>query len=167
MTPILRRVSTHQLSRAAVVQPDAQVAGVTVCAAPPGVVVLAVRGEVDSCTSPLLCERLLEHLRPTCRQLVLDLTEVRFLAAAGLTVLVTVREAATATGVGLFLVADTSVVLRPLMITRLDEVFDVCPDIDHVLLRLRGGAEQVIGGSLDDPGVLPMPRAAPWTACPA
>ena len=167
MTPALHRVSTDRPPRAAVVQPEVEVPSVTVCAAPPGVVVLAVRGEVDSCTSPLLRDRLLEHLRPTCRQLVVDLTEVRFFAAAGLTVLVTVRQAATAAGIRLFLVADTPVVLRPLMITGLDDVFDVCPDLEHVQLRLGTVAEQIIGGSLDDPGVLPMPRAEPSTPCVA
>lgn len=161
MTPILQRAPTDRPSPAAVVQPDAEVASVTACAAPPGVVVLAVRGEVDSCTSPLLRDRLLEHLRPTCRQLVVDLTEVRFFAAAGLTVLVAVREAAEAAGVGLSLVADTRVVLRPLMITALDGVFDVCPDIAHVQLRLGAVAQQVLSGPLDDPGVLPLPRAGP------
>jgi anti-anti-sigma factor len=165
MTPVLQRVSTDRPARAAVVQPEVEVASVTVCAAPPGVVVLAVRGEVDSCTSPLLRDRLLEHLRPTCRQLVVDLTEVSFFAAAGLTVLLTVWEAAMATGVRLFLVADTPVVLRPLMITELDDVFDVCPDIEHVRLRLGAVAEQIISGSLDDPGVLPVPRAEPGTPC--
>ncbi|SFQ95968.1 anti-anti-sigma factor [Lentzea waywayandensis] len=163
MTPVLLRVSTGPPPRAAVVQPDVEVA--TTCAALPGVVVLAVRGEVDSCTSPLLRDRLLDHVRPTCRQLVVDLTAVTFLAAAGLTVLVAVREAATAAGVRLFLVADTPAVLRPLMITGLDGVFDVCPDIEHVRLRLGAVAEQVLGGSRDDPGVLPMPRAEPSTPC--
>ncbi|MGW6929713.1 STAS domain-containing protein [Lentzea sp. NPDC054927] len=137
------------------------------CAAPPGVVVLAVRGEVDSCTSPLLRDRLLEHLRPTCRQLVVDLTEVSFFAAAGLTVLVTVGEAATAAGVRLFLVADTPVVLRPLMITGLDDVFDVHPNLEHVQRHFGAVAEQIISGSLGDRGVLPMPRAEPSPHCSA
>lgn len=159
MTPTLQRASTDRPARAAVAQPDVEVASVTVREAPSGVVVLAVRGEVDSCACPLLRDRLLEHLRPTCRQLVVDLTEVSFFAAAGLTVLIAVREAAMAAGVRLFLVADTPVVLRPLMITRLDDVFDVCPDIGHVRLRLGVVAEQILSGPLDDSGALPMPRA--------
>ena len=147
MKPVLQRMPTDPPLRAA--EPDVEVASVTVSAAPPGVVVLVVRGEIDSCTSLLLRDRLLEHLRPTCRQLVVDLTAVTFLAAAGLTVLLTVREAATAAGVRLFLVADTPVVLRPLMITGLDDVFDVCPDVGHVRPRL---------GT-----VLPEPRAGSGT----
>jgi anti-anti-sigma factor len=131
----------------------------------PGVVVFAVHGEVDSYTSPQLRDRLLDHLRPTCRQLVVDLTEVSFFAAAGLTVLVIVREAATAAGVRLFLVADTPVVLRPLMITGLDDVFDIYPDIEHVQMHLGAVAGQIVGGSLDDHGALPMPRAEPSTPC--
>jgi hypothetical protein len=40
-------------------------------------------------------------------------------------------------------------------------VFDVCPDIAHVQLRLGAVAEQVLSGPLDDPCVLPLPRAGP------
>ncbi|MDX8052779.1 STAS domain-containing protein [Lentzea sp. BCCO 10_0798] len=106
-----------------------------------GAVVLAVRGEVDSCTSPLLKIRLLEHVRPTDPPLVIDLTDVSFLGAAGLTVLVTVREAAMAAGIALCLVGCTRPVLLPLKVTGLDGVFDICPDIAHALLRLGCGPD--------------------------
>jgi len=117
-------------------QPGAEVPTVVVCPAPPCAVVLAVCGEVDSCTSQLLRDRLLEHLRPTCRQLVVDLTEVSFFGAAGLTVLLAVREAAETAGIRMCLVARTHVVLRPLAITGLDDVFDVCADIAHAWTRM-------------------------------
>jgi anti-anti-sigma factor len=153
MTPLLQRVPTDPPARAAAVQPDFQpgveVPTVTVCPVLPGAVVLAVRGDVDSCTSPLLRDRLLEHLRPACPQLVVDLTEVGFFGAAGLTVLVTVRQAAEAAGIRLCLVAGRRAVLLPLTITGLDDVFDICPDIAHALLRLRDVAVQIMGGSLD------------------
>lgn len=137
MTPLFQGVSTDRPARAPVVrpgiQPRAEVLTVTVCPAPPGAVVLAVRGEVDMSTSPLLRDRLHEHIRPTCLHLAVDLTEVSFFGAAGLTVLVTVREAAEAAGIRLCLVADTRAVLRPLTITGLADVFDVCPDIAHAM----------------------------------
>lgn len=136
MMPLLQRAPTVHSAQETADQPDA--------------VVIAVRGEVDSCTSPLLRDRLLEHVRPACLQLVVDLTEVSFFGAAGLTVLVTVREAAEAAGVRLCLVAGTRVVLRPLMITGLDEALDICPDIAHARLRLDGLALQKIDVSLDD-----------------
>jgi anti-anti-sigma factor len=134
--PLLQRAPADNSAQEAADQPDA--------------VVIAVRGEVDSCTSPLLRDRLLENVRPACPQLVVDLTEVSFFGAAGLTVLVTVREAAEAAGVRLCLVAGTRVVLRPLMITGLDETLDICPDITRARLRLDGLALQNIDVSLDD-----------------
>jgi anti-anti-sigma factor len=60
-----------------------------------GAAVIAARGEVDWCTSPLLRGALLAQLRPTGPQLVIDFTDVRFFGAAGLTVLVTVRDTRT------------------------------------------------------------------------
>jgi anti-anti-sigma factor len=118
-----------------------------------------VFGEVDSSTSPLLRDRLLEHLRPACARLVVDLTEVTFFGAAGLGVLVAARAAAETAGIRTCLVARTRVVLRPLTITGLDSVFDVCPDVAHARLLMGDVAVQIIGGSLDDDGVLPRPRA--------
>jgi anti-sigma B factor antagonist len=95
--------------------------------------VITVRGEVDLCTSALLLRNaLLAQLRPTGPQLVIDLTDVRFLGAVGLTVLVTVWDAAVAAGTGLCAVARTRVVLLPLTITGLDRVFDIYPDLADV-----------------------------------
>ncbi|MCP2243550.1 anti-anti-sigma factor [Lentzea aerocolonigenes] len=139
MMPLLQRAPTGHSAQEAADRPD--------------VVVIAVRGEVDSCTSPLLRDRLLEHVRPACSQLVVDLTGVSFFGAAGLTVLVTVREAADAAGVRLCLVADTRVVLRPIMITGLDEVIDIWPDVDHAQLRPGGVAVWIVDVSLDDDGL--------------
>jgi anti-anti-sigma factor len=163
MTPLLQRVPTDRRAHAPAARPDFQsavdVLTVTVGPASPHAVVLAVCGEVDSSTSPLLHDRLLEQLRPTCPQLVVDLTEVSFFGAAGITVLVAVKEAAETAGIRMCLVACTRVVLRPLTITGLDSVFDVCPDIVHARLRMSEVAVQIIGGSLDDDGILPQPRA--------
>ncbi|MFI6096517.1 STAS domain-containing protein [Lentzea sp. NPDC051213] len=104
----------------------------------PGVVVLAVCGEVDPCTSSQLQDRLLAHLRSTGPPLIIDLTGVSFLGAAGLTVLVTVRDAAAAARVRLCVVANTRSVLRPLRITGLNDEFDLHLDLTGALLRLSG-----------------------------
>ncbi|GAA3864728.1 hypothetical protein GCM10022243_33810 [Saccharothrix violaceirubra] len=166
MTPLVQRTQTDRPAHAAVqpdFQPDEEILTVTVCPAPPGAFVVAVHGEVDGSTTPLLRDRLLDLLRPTCPHLVVDLTDVSFFGAAGLTVLLAVGEAAETAGVSLFLVAGTRVVLRPLAITGLGELFDVCPDIAHARLRLRDVSAQTTGGSLDDDGTLPGPRAGPGT----
>jgi anti-sigma B factor antagonist len=121
--------------------PDVELLTVTVRPILSGPIVLAVHGEVDSSTSPQLQDGLLAHLRPTGPSLVVDLTDVSFLGAAGLTVLVTVDEAAMAARVRLCVVAHTRPVLRPLRITGLDDRFDLHPDIAHALLRLGGGPD--------------------------
>ncbi|WP_166677717.1 STAS domain-containing protein [Amycolatopsis arida] len=105
---------------------------------PGGAVVLGVRGEVDLCTSPLLRDGLLAHLRQASVPLVIDLTDVSFFAAAGLTVLVTARQAAVTAGIGLCVVANSRPVLLPLTITGLDRVLDIHPDLADALLCLSG-----------------------------
>ncbi len=102
--------------------------------APPAAMVLTVRGSVDLATSPLLTARLLELLRDTHQNVVVDLTGVEFFGATGLTVLLTAKEAAAAAGVRLSLVAHTRVVLLPIMITGLDSEFDLRPDLTSALL---------------------------------
>jgi anti-sigma B factor antagonist len=69
------------------------------------------------------------------------LTDVGFFGAAGLTVLVTVRQAAMATGVSLPVVAQTRPVLLPLRITGLNLVFDIHPNLAHAVPGLGGGPD--------------------------
>ena len=121
--------------------PGTDILTVTTRSVPPGVVVAAVCGEVDQETAPLLKNRLLAHLRPTGPPLVVDLTEVSFLGAAGLTVLIEAREAAVAEKIRLCVVARSRRVLRPLAITGLDRVFDVRADLAQALLCVGVRAE--------------------------
>ncbi|WP_436498612.1 STAS domain-containing protein [Actinokineospora sp. HUAS TT18] len=95
--------------------------------------VVAVHGEVDLRTVPRLRDELMAHLRQTGPRLIVDLTEVGFLGASGLTVLLAVREAAVAKGTTLFLVAHARPVLRLLTVAGLDGVFDVEPDLARAL----------------------------------
>ncbi len=116
-----------QLSRC-----DLELLTVTARTTRSGAVLVAVRGDVDMTTCALLCDRLVEQLRST-HHLVVDLGEVKVLCAAGLTALVVVREMALLTGTGLCVVANTRQVLRPLMITGLDHVFDLHTDVAEAL----------------------------------
>lgn len=120
-------------------RPGKELLTVTAHPVAPGAVMIAVRGEVDLCTSPLLRDALLDHLRRPCPPLVVDLTDVTFFGAAGLTVLTTARNAAMAAGNRLCLVANGRPVLRPLTLTGLDRVFDIHPDLPQALLCLGGG----------------------------
>lgn len=118
-----------------------------VVASPRGLLVVAVRplsalallcavsGEVDLSTAPHLRDRLLGQIGVAGPDLVVDLSEVGFLGAAGLTVLVEARAAAAASGVGLCVVARTRPVLRPMAVTGLDIEFDVFPRVDDVPSR--------------------------------
>ena len=119
--------------------PTAELLTVAVRPAAPGVVVAAVRGEVDLYTIPRLQDGLLGHVYPGAPQLIVDLTGVDFFGAVGLTVLVTVREAAVAAGIRLCVVANSRPVLLPLTITGLDRMFDIYPGLPHALLSLDGG----------------------------
>ena len=95
----------------------------------------AVSGEVDFSTAPHLRARLLEEIGSAGPDLVVDLCEVSFLGAAGLNVLVEARASAEASGVGLYVVARTRPVLRPLTLTGLDSEFAVFPHVDGVPVR--------------------------------
>ncbi len=112
---------------------SAELLTVTTRVAPSGALVVAVRGDVDPATCPLLRARLIAQLRTT-HHLVLDLGEVRFLSAAGLTVLLVVREAALMAGSRLCVVARSRLVRLPLMITGLSGVLDLHLDVADALL---------------------------------
>jgi anti-sigma B factor antagonist len=134
MTAVLPSVSTFAPN------PHPLLLTVTARTVPPDAVVLEVRGEVDLSTTPFLQNALLAHLHDAATRVTrvaVDLTGVSFLSAAGLTVLVNVKQAAVAAGSSLCLVACTRVVLLPLTITGLDAEFD----IRHVLPSPGGGPD--------------------------
>lgn len=120
--------------------PDAPLLTLAVRLVPPDAVVLSVTGEVDISTSPFLQRVLLSHLRDA-PLVTVDLTRTSFIGAAGLSVLLNVREAAAAAGSTLRVVACTTVVLLPLMITGLDREFDIHPILADVPSFPGGGSD--------------------------
>ncbi|HEY2765717.1 MAG TPA: STAS domain-containing protein [Pseudonocardiaceae bacterium] len=98
---------------------------VDVLAGPSGTSTLRLCGEIDLATSPLLHQRAMDELAREPRQLVLDLRQVDFLGSSGLAALVEIRTEALRRGVGLRLVSASRAVLRPLIATRLLDLFDV------------------------------------------
>lgn len=114
---------------AATAEPDLDLLTVTAHPVPPDAMVLAVCGEVDLSTTSILQNALLANLCDTVTHVVVDLTAVDFLSAAGLAVLADVREAAVAAGSSVCLVARTRVVLLPMTITGLDREFDIYPTL--------------------------------------
>jgi anti-sigma B factor antagonist len=91
-----------------------------------GVVVLTVGGEVDLATVPALEAAVDEALASQPTALVVDLSEVEFLASAGLQTLVTTHEK-VGTSVQFAVVAHGAATSRPIQLTGLDEVFEMFP----------------------------------------
>ncbi|WP_329045779.1 STAS domain-containing protein [Amycolatopsis sp. NBC_01488] len=85
-----------------------------------GTLVVAVDGDVDLCTAPMLHDILEANLSRTPRRVVVDLSLVRFLNTAGLEVLLDAHRRATP-GTDVRLVATTRATWRPLQLTRTDE----------------------------------------------
>ncbi|WP_439378914.1 STAS domain-containing protein [Amycolatopsis lexingtonensis] len=82
--------------------------------------VVAVAGDVDLCTAPMLHDVLEANLSRAPRRIVVDLSLVRFLNTAGLEVLLDAHRRA-APGTDVRLVATTRATWRPLRLTRTDE----------------------------------------------
>lgn len=96
-------------------------------------VLLSIEGEIDTLTADDLergCEQLLAAPSDV---LVIDLTEVTFLASSGLAVLI--RAAHRAGERRLRLVAAARAVRRPLEITGSDQLFDLYADRGAALTR--------------------------------
>lgn len=143
MTAVLPHVSTDRPTPTAQTHrhPATQLLTITTHPAPLAATVLTVHGEVDMLTSTQLTDQLLPRVRGTVPHVIVDLTDVDFFAAAGLTVLVNAKDAATMASTTLCLVASTRPVLLPLTITGLDGMFDISPDLTHALLRAGCGPD--------------------------
>ena len=90
-----------------------------------GAVTVTATGEVDGLTAPALRSVLESQLQRRPPELVIDLSGIRFLGSAGLTVLVEAHEAAHDRDVGLRLVATTRAVTGALEVTGLIDLFTV------------------------------------------
>lgn len=83
-----------------------------------GRIVVTVSGEVDALTAPRLGELLTNRLRSGARMVIVDLSAVAFLGAAGLSVLAQAALAARIAGIELLVVTgDNRVVRRVLDLT--------------------------------------------------
>jgi anti-sigma B factor antagonist len=100
------------------------------------VVVLAVRGELDALTAPQLSEAITNSLTAAPAALVVDFSELDFLASAGMTVLILGHELA-GTSTRFAVVADGPSTRRPLGLMGLDSVFSLYPTLGAALSELR------------------------------
>lgn len=98
--------------------------------------ILAVRGEVDLATAHHLTERIDAVLaESTPAALIIDLTDVPFLASAGMTVLVTASQH-VGKSARFAVVADGPATSRPLIMMGLDQVITLYTDLDAAVNAL-------------------------------
>ncbi|MEU7481555.1 STAS domain-containing protein [Lentzea sp. NPDC042327] len=100
-----------------------------------GVPVLVLRGEIDLSNEHSLSARIGAQLESGSPAVLLDLRGVGYMGSAGLRVLVENNQRAEDMGVRLVVVADHSAVLRPIKITRLDQVLELHPVFPEPLHR--------------------------------
>ncbi|MGH3898957.1 MAG: STAS domain-containing protein [Pseudonocardiaceae bacterium] len=91
------------------------------------VLVVHVAGEVDMITGPSLQGHLGKALTARPKRLIIDLSQVSFLGATGLAVLINAKRAAAQQGATLQLRGVKSAVALPLTTTELAYLFDVLP----------------------------------------
>lgn len=98
------------------------------------VVVLTVEGTIDMVTAPRFLADVRAALRARPPVVVIDLTNVTFLAAAGLHVL-DVARAEAGDRMLLAVVASGPVTARPMQITGLTDIVDTYPTVTEVLAQ--------------------------------
>ncbi|RDI67636.1 anti-anti-sigma factor [Nocardia pseudobrasiliensis] len=98
--------------------------------------VLTVAGEVDLATAPALESAIEATLGGKPAALIIDLSQVTFLASAGMAALVAAHQRA-GTQTRIAVVADGPATGRQLRMTNLDQVFALHPTLDEALASLR------------------------------
>jgi len=100
-----------------------------------GVVVIAVSGVVDMITAPQLEEAIKSALAKTPTGLVVDLSDVEFLASAGMGVLVATHDDAP-DGIDIHLVAEGPATSRPLKLVGIADIVPLHATLDEALAAL-------------------------------
>lgn len=97
-----------------------------------GWIVVAPVGPLDVATAPALRQRLIELQIPAGTRLVLDLEGVEYVDSMGLAVVIGALKRARSTGGALVIRCTRERTLSLLALTRLDQVLDVVPDLEHL-----------------------------------
>lgn len=95
-------------------------------------VVLRVAGELDLVTTPVLAEACTTALRSRPPVLVINLTDVTFLASVGMSAIVAAHEAA-GEHTKLRVVGGGRDTLRPMHVTGLDNLLAIYPDLSSAV----------------------------------
>jgi anti-sigma B factor antagonist len=99
--------------------------------------VIAVVGEIHVSTAPEFSARLNDAIARGRTSLVLDLRDVTFIDSTGLSVLLNGLRRVTRRGGRLAIVCTNPTVLRLFQVTKLDSTFDIHPQVDTALERVR------------------------------
>ena len=100
-----------------------------------GIAVLKVDGDIDLATVPALEAAIDEALIPKPTGLVIDLSEVGFLASAGLQTLVATHNNVSPTA-QFAVVANSAATSRPIQLTGLDQIFPISATRDDAIKAL-------------------------------
>ena len=100
-------------------------------------VVLSVNDEVDTLTAPQLSQAICKALGNSATALIIDLTEVTFLASVGMSVLVAAQQAADAMAVRFAVVAEGVATSRPIRLLGIDAVLALFPTLGDALRAVR------------------------------
>lgn len=100
---------------------------------------IAVRGEVHVSTAPEFSDRLNDAIATGKTGVVIDMTDVAFIDSTGLSVLLNALRRVTRQQGTLALAVSNPTVLRLFEITRLDSTFDILPDREAAIARVKRG----------------------------
>src|SRR5947208_2602830 len=100
-------------------------------------VVIRVVGEIHSTTAPEFSQRLNAAIADGHRGVVLDLTGVEFIDSTGLSVLLNGLRRVTRARGAMVMACANPTVLRLFEITKLDSTFEILPNCDDAIERLR------------------------------
>jgi anti-sigma B factor antagonist len=100
------------------------------------VVVVSVSGTLDALTSPNLTESLDTALSKSPPAVIVDLSQVDFLASAGMSALVDAHDKANGSRFGV--VADGPATSRPMTLVGLDAIVSLYPTLDAALKEIGG-----------------------------
>jgi anti-sigma B factor antagonist len=103
-------------------------------------VVIRVAGEIHSTTAPEFAERLNAAIERGKTGVVLDLTGVEFIDSTGLSVLLNGLRRITRARGAMAIACANPTVLRLFEITKLDSTFEIVPDCDEAIDRIRQAA---------------------------
>jgi anti-sigma B factor antagonist len=100
-----------------------------------GVVVVSIAGEIDLSTAPAFEAVIAEALEECPPVLVIDLSEVTFMASVGLRILAGTQEKA-GKSIQIAVVADNAAASRPMQLTGLDNLISLYPTMEEALTAL-------------------------------